>query len=114
MTASDDVIWAAILLAGLGTYAIRASFLFLFERLGQIPPRVQTALGMVPPAVLSALVVPAVLAPEGSLVVLGNERLLAGALAALVAWYTESILLTMVVGLAAVVLLGFVPWPWPW
>ena len=106
MTAPDTVVWAAVVLAGLGTYALRASFLFLFERLGGVPTRLETALGMVPAAVLSALVVPAVLAPEGSVVVLGNDRLLAAALAAAVAWYTESILATIVVGLVAVVAIG--------
>lgn len=106
MTAPDTVVWAAILVVGLGTYALRASFLFLFERLGGVPPRLETALGFVPAAVLSALVVPAVLAPEGSLSVLGNDRLIAGAVAALVAWYTESILATIVVGMVAVVALG--------
>jgi branched-subunit amino acid transport protein len=106
LTAADPVVWAAILLAGLGTYGLRASFLFLFERLGEVPIRVQTALGMVPAAVLSALVVPAVLAPDGAVVVLGNERLLAAAAAALVAWYTENILATIVVGMVVVVGLG--------
>ena len=105
-TAPDTVVWAAVLLAGVGTYAIRASFLFLFERLGGVPGRAQTALGMVPAAVLSALVVPAVLAPEETVVLLGNDRLVAAVVAALVAWYTESILATIVVGLVALVGLG--------
>jgi branched-subunit amino acid transport protein len=106
LTAPDTVVWAAVVLAGLGTYALRASFLFLFDRLGGVPTRLETALEMVPAAVLSALVVPAVLAPEGSVAVLGNDRLVAAALAAAVAWYTESILATIVVGLVAVVAIG--------
>ena len=107
MTAPDATVWAAVALAGVGTYALRASFLFLFEYLGTVPTRVETALGMVPAAVLSALVVPAVLAPEGTVFVVGNTRLVAGAAAALVAWYTERILATIVVGLAVLVGLGF-------
>jgi branched-subunit amino acid transport protein len=106
LSATDPVVWAAILVVGLGTFALRASFLFLFERLGGVPARVETALGFVPAAVLSALVVPAILAPDGSLSVLGNDRLLAGVLAAVAAWYTESILATIVVGMAAVVALA--------
>ena len=97
MTAPDTVVWAAVVLAGLGTYALRASFLFLFDRLGGVPTRLETALEMVPAAVL---------APEGSVAVLGNDRLVAAALAAAVAWYTESILATIVVGLVAVVAIG--------
>jgi len=107
LTAPDTVVWAAVLLAGIGTYAIRASFLFLFERLGGVPTRAETALGMVPAAVLSALVVPAVLAPDGAVRVLGNDRLVAAAIAVVVAWYSESILATIVVGLVALVALGF-------
>jgi branched-subunit amino acid transport protein len=105
MTA-DAGVWLAILLAGLGTYALRASFLFLFGYVDEVPTRVKTVLGMVPPAVLAALVVPAVLAPDGSIAVVGNDRLLAGSVAALVAWYTESILATIVTGLVVVSLVA--------
>lgn len=108
MTASDVVVWSAVLLAGIGTYAFRASFLFLFERIGDVPPRVQTSLDMVPVAVLSALVVPAVLAPDETVVIVGNNRLLAALLASVVAWYTENILATIVTGLVALLLLGSV------
>ena len=99
-------VWSAVVAAGVGTYALRASFLFLFERVGDVPARVETALGMVPAAVLAALVVPAVLAPEGTIAVFANDRLLAGLLAGVVAWYTGSILATILVGLLAVVGIG--------
>jgi branched-subunit amino acid transport protein len=107
VTAPDATVWAAVALAGVGTYALRASFLFLFEYLGTVPARVETALGMVPAAVLSALVVPAILAPDGTIAVAGNGRLVAGTAAALVAWYTENILATIGVGLAVLLGLGF-------
>lgn len=107
MTAADATVWAAVAVVGVGTYALRASFLFAFERVGDVPRRVEVALGMVPAAVLSALVVPAVLAPDGTVVLAGNGRLVAGAAAALVAWYTESILATIVVGLGVLMGLGF-------
>lgn len=99
-------IWLAIVVAGLGTFLIRASFLFLFEHMGGVPPRLERALRYVPAAVLAALVVPALVAADGSPTVIGNDRLLAGALAALVAWRTESVLATIVVGMVAVVALG--------
>lgn len=105
MTSPDAVIWVAVLLAGLGTYALRASFLFLFKRFGDVPDGVEIALDMVPAAVLSALVVPAVVAPEGAIVLSGNMRILAALVAAAVAWYTESILATIVTGLAALIVL---------
>lgn len=108
MTAADLTVWTAVLVIGLGTFTLRASFLFLFERLGAVPRRVELALGFVPAAVLSALAIPAILAPDGAVSVLGNDRLVAGVVAALAAWYTESILATIVVGLVAVVALGLV------
>lgn len=108
MTSPDAVIWVAVMFAGLGTYALRASFLFLFERFGDVPDGVETGLGMVPAAVLSALVVPAVVAPEGAITVIGNGRIPAALVAAGVAWYTESILATIVTGLVALVVLGAV------
>lgn len=103
MTASDTTIWLAIAIGGVGTFLIRASFLFLFERYGDVPPRAKRLLRFVPSAVLAALVVPAVLAPRGEVTVLGNDRLLAAALAALVAWRTENILATIATGLVALV-----------
>ena len=106
MTASTAVVWSAVLLAGVGTYLLRASFLLLFERLGEVPPAVETALEMVPAAVRAALVVPAILAPAGAIALVGNDRLFAGVAATAVAWYTENIVATILVGLVGVVLLG--------
>jgi branched-subunit amino acid transport protein len=103
------LVWLAIVVGGVGTFLLRASFLFLFERVGGVPPRLERALRYVPAAVLAALVVPAFVAPEGAPALLGNDRLLAGALAALVAWRTESVLATIVVGMVALVVLGQVP-----
>ena len=108
MRSPDAVVWLAVIVAGLGTYALRASFLFLFERIGDIPDSVETGLEMVPAAVLSALVVPAVMAPEGTIAVIGNWRMPAALVAAAVAWYTESILATIVAGLVALLVLGAV------
>jgi branched-subunit amino acid transport protein len=106
MTSPDTVVWPAVVLAGVGTYALRASFLFMFERFGDVPVRVETALDMVPAAVLSALVVPAVLAPEGAIAVAGNGRVPAALVAGAVAWHTENILATIVAGLVALLAVG--------
>lgn len=101
-------VWLAIVVAGLGTFLLRASFLFLFERVGGVPPRLERALRYVPAAVLAALVIPAIVAADGSPTILGNDRLLAGTAAALVAWRTESVLATIVVGMVTLVALGAV------
>ena len=60
------------------------------------------ALRLVPPAVLSAIIFPELLRPNGALdISFGNPRLLAGIIAALVAWHTKNALLTIGVGMAA-------------
>ena len=59
--------WAAILLAGAGTFLMRASFLLAAHRLAEVPEGVQRVLRQIPPAALAALVVPALLRPEGEL-----------------------------------------------
>ena len=87
----------ALTIAGMAlvTLALRASFLVL-------PPEVRTpeflrrALRYVPAAVLTAIWAPElVLAPEA------NERILAGAVAIVVAWHWRLTFVTIVAGLAA-------------
>ena len=96
-------IWTAIVVAGIGTYAMRASFLVFAHRLADVPPGVQRLLRQIPPAALAAIVIPALLRPEGQLD-LWQPRFLAGAVAALVAWKTRNIALTLVVGIGIVML----------
>jgi branched-subunit amino acid transport protein len=96
--------WLTILLAGAGTFAMRASFLALAGRLTELPPAAQRVLRQIPPAALAALVLPALLRPEGQLD-LWQPHLAAGALAALVSWRTRSIVATLVIGLATLALL---------
>lgn len=97
-------IWVAIVLAGIGTYAMRASFLVFAHRLADVPPGVQRLLRQIPPAALAAIVVPALLRPEGQLD-LWQPRFLAGVVAALVAWKTRNIALTLAVGIGIVMLI---------
>jgi branched-subunit amino acid transport protein len=96
--------WLIILLSGLLTYAIRLSFIALHGR-WQPPLLFQRALRYVPPAVLSAILLPEIFLPGGhpdfSLL---NPRLLAGILAALVAWRTRNTFLTIVVGMSGLYL----------
>ncbi len=98
-------IWAVMILGGLLTFGIRISFIYLFGRF-RIPETVKRSLRFVPPAVLSAIVAPALLMPDNSVdISLGNFRLLAGAVAILVAWRTRNTLLTILSGMAALLLL---------
>ncbi len=93
--------WWVMIVSGLATFAIRLSFILLIgER--EVAPWARRALRLVPPAVLTAIIVPEMLLPGGELdVSLSNGRLLAGALAALVAWRTRNVVLTIVVGMVA-------------
>ena len=66
-----------------------------------MPPFLGRALRFVPTAVLTAVVVPPLLYDDGALEAsLGNERLLAGLVAALIAWRTRSVLFTLGGGMA--------------
>ncbi|MDP9007066.1 MAG: AzlD domain-containing protein [Actinomycetota bacterium] len=97
-------VWLALVLSGAGTYAMRASFLAFAHRLTQVPPMAARLLRQIPPAALAAIVVPALVRPEGHLD-LAQPRLAAGVVAAVVAWRTRSVALTLVVGMAVLVAL---------
>jgi branched-subunit amino acid transport protein len=93
----------SLIIVGMGivTYAIRLSLILLLGRVA-VPYLMQQALRFVPPAVLSAIIFPELLQPGGTLQVsLGNPRLVAGVLAAVVALRTRSVLLTIAVGMLA-------------
>ncbi|HVM41632.1 MAG TPA: AzlD domain-containing protein, partial [Acidimicrobiia bacterium] len=64
----------------------------------------QRLLRQIPPAALASIVVPALVRPGGELG-LWQPRLAAGLLAGLVAWRTRNVALTLVVGMAALMLL---------
>lgn len=94
-------IWLAIIGMGIITYLIRLTPILLMERV-EISGTMRQALRFVPAAVLSAIIFPELLMPGGELdISLGNERLLAGLLAAIVAWRTKNVLWTIVVGMTA-------------
>jgi branched-subunit amino acid transport protein len=97
-------VWVAIILSGIGTYAMRASFLVFAHRLADVPPGIQRLLRQIPPAALAAIVFPALLRPDGHFD-LWQPRFLAGVVAALVAWRTKNTALTLVVGLGIVMLI---------
>ena len=94
-------VWLLLICMGIVTYAIRLSLIVLIGRV-DVPPLVQKALRFVPPAVLSAIIFPELLRPGGTFdLSFGNVRLLAGVLAAGVAWRTKNVLLTIGVGMVA-------------
>ena len=94
-------VWLLLIGMGIVTYAIRLSLIVLIGHV-EVPPIIQRALRFVPPAVLTAIIFPELLRPGGTLdLSFGNVRLLAGVLAAGIAWRTKNVLLTIGVGMAA-------------
>lgn len=94
---SPPTLLAVIGAIGAGTLLLRASFLVgMGER--SVQPWMRRVLRPVPAAVLSALVVPAVVLPQGEGLAgfdPASPRLWAGLLAAVVAWRTRNAFLTI-------------------
>ena len=100
-------IWLVLLLGGLITFAMRFSLIYLFGRF-HVPEALRKALHYVPPAVLSAIIFPELFIRNETLnLSLDNYRLMAGLVAILAAWFTKSILITMLAGMLALFLLQF-------
>lgn len=93
----------AIVLAGLLTYAIRASFLVFAGRMTELPPTVTTVLRMIPPAALAALVLPGLLRPDGAGWDPVNPIMVGGVVAVLVSLWKQNIGLSLAAGLVAIV-----------
>lgn len=87
------------------TYAIRYPIIPLLGRV-KIPPAFFEALRFVPPVVLSAIIAPALLTPQGALAIgPTNIRLVAGLVAIIIAWRTKHLLLTIISGMLTLWLL---------
>jgi branched-subunit amino acid transport protein len=102
-------IWLLIFAVGAVTYAARLSFIALFAR-RDMPPLLAEALKHVPVAMLTAIVVPAVvfMAPGELRFDPGNAKLIAALVAGAVAWWRQSAVLTIVVGMSVLWLLRYV------
>ena len=96
-----------ILIAGMAlvTFAVRYPVMVLVGKI-PLPDRVFRALRYVPPAVLAAIIVPAVLIPDGKTIFISpsNSYLVAGILAVVISWRSKNLLLTIVLGM--VIFLG--------
>lgn len=96
-------IWLVMLLGGSITFGMRFSLIYLLaEGRFHIPETMRKALHYVPPAVLSAIIFPELFIQDGRiLITLENERLLAGLVAIVVAWFSKNTLLTILAGMLA-------------
>ena len=102
-------IWLLIFAVGAITYSARLSFIALFAR-RDMPPLLAEALKHVPVAMLTAIVVPAVvfMAPGELRLDPGNAKLIAALIAGAVAWWRQSAMLTIAVGMAVLWSLRYV------
>jgi branched-subunit amino acid transport protein len=99
-----------ILIGGMAlvTFGIRYSMFAVAGRM-TFPARLEKSLRYVPPAVLTAIIVPAVLIPTGDEVMVSytNPYLVAALIAFAVGWFSKNLLLTIVLGMIAF-------WGWQW
>ena len=94
-------LWLIIFGMTAATFAQRASFLLMPERV-QLPEWLRRSLRYVPAAVLTAIWAPELVLQKGVLMLaLENERLLAGVVAIAVAWRWRMTVPTILAGLAA-------------
>lgn len=94
-------LWLIIIGMGVVTFGTRLTPIVLLGRF-EIPLLMQRALRFVPPAVLTAIIVPELLYRNNQIdVSLTNLRLLAGLIAIVVAWRTKNALITIGVGMIA-------------
>jgi len=106
---------AIVAIAAFGTLLIRLSMVTALSEV-EIPPRLQSALRLVAPAVLAGLVAQSLVVDEAeSSRLLGFEGLrqlgswhVAALLAVITAWKTKSVGLTLGVGMSAVWIIGAV------
>ena len=84
------------------TFGVRYPVLALVGKIS-LPKPVERALKFVPAAVLTAIIAPAMLIPDGGAwdVSLSNPHLASGLLAGVVAWRTKNVLWTIVAGMVA-------------
>jgi branched-subunit amino acid transport protein len=93
-----------VLIAGMAavTFGVRYPVLALLGKV-ELPPLMLRALRYVPVAVLTAIIATSVLIPSENRIQigLGNAYLVAAIIAALVSWRSKSLLLTIIIGMAA-------------
>lgn len=95
--------WLLIAGMALVTFLARYPLLVLVGRI-ELPTNVFRALRYVPVAVMTAIIAPALLRPDGTLT-LTSPQLLAGVAAGVVAWRTHQLLPTITLGMGVFLLL---------
>ena len=97
--------WLIIVGAALVTLGMRLSFIY-FHGKARLPSWFHRSLYFVPAAVLAAIILPGIFAPQGVVnISWTNPRLWATLVASIVAWKTENAIPTMIAGMGTLWLL---------
>jgi branched-subunit amino acid transport protein len=93
--------WLMILGMAIVTFSVRYPVMAIVGYM-KLPPAILRALKYVPTAVLTAIIIPAVLIHDGMLnLAFDNAQLIASIVAVLIAWRTKSLLWTIIGGMVA-------------
>ena len=96
---STGYLWTIIIGGMIVTYLTRLSFTVILPS-ERFPDVFQRGLRFVPPTILAAIALPELIRPDGMVdISTGNPQLIAGFVAALVAWKTKNTWLTILVGM---------------
>ncbi len=96
------MMWVSVVVIGLGTFLTRLSFIGVFgDR--DMPAWMARPLRYVAPAVMGAIILPAVMQPDGVVELLPtvNPRFLAAVIAAAVAYKWRNVSLVIAVGMSS-------------
>lgn len=97
--------WIITLAIAGGTFVLRAVFIFVLGK-ADLSERTKSLLRYIPPSVFAALVAPPIFLHEGQVGWLdGKERVIAAAVAALVAWKVKNMIAVIVSGMSVLYLL---------
>ena len=97
-------LWSVVAIVGALNYVSRLSFIALFAR-RHVPPRLVRAFRYVPAAMLTALVLPMVVAAPGEPAFAAMPKIVAALAAGVVAFFTHSTMKTLGVGMLSLWLL---------
>lgn len=97
--------WIITLAIAGGTFILRAVFIFVLGK-ADLSERTKSLLRYIPPSVFAALVASPIFLHEGQVAWLeGRERIIAAAVAALVAWKFRNMIAVLVSGMGVLYLL---------
>ena len=95
----DSVFWGILVCAGAGTFLTRISFIHLFRN-KQMPAVLSKLLRFVPPAVLSALILPVILVQDGQIdLSFENGQICGAVVAAVTAVFSKNTIMIIGTGM---------------